>query len=150
MLRNPSLDVLRGGAVLFIVLFHVNVPFFNKGGWIGVDLFFVLSGFLISGLLFHDFQKLGKIRLGRFWFRRAFKILPPLYVFLAAMGTLMLSFHFFTGKAFASTLFFYSTTCRILTAREAPLQTGRVNADSFTHGTSQQRAHLVRPRFPIA
>ena len=106
--RNRSLDVLRGIAVMLVVLFHVNVPWFNQAGWIGVDLFFVLSGFLISGLLFHDYETLGRIRLGRFWFRRAFKILPPLYAFLACMGALMLWLHIFSGRVFASAVFFYS------------------------------------------
>ena len=106
--RNPSLDVLRGVAVFLVVLFHVGVPFFNHTGWIGVDLFFVLSGFLISGVLFHDYEKLRRVRFGRFWLRRAFKILPPLYAFLAVMAVLMFSLHIFTGKAFASSVLFYS------------------------------------------
>jgi peptidoglycan/LPS O-acetylase OafA/YrhL len=49
-------------------------------GWIGVDLFFVLSGFLISRLLFQELERTGQIRLGRFWLRRGFKIWPSYFV----------------------------------------------------------------------
>ena len=52
-------------------------------GWVGVDLFFVLSGFLVSGLLFQEYQRHGRIRVGRFLIRRAFKIYPAFYAFIA-------------------------------------------------------------------
>jgi len=51
-----------------------------SGGWTGVDLFFVISGFLISGLLFSEFQKRGRINFARFAIRRALKLYPTLYV----------------------------------------------------------------------
>jgi peptidoglycan/LPS O-acetylase OafA/YrhL len=54
----------------------------GQGMWIGVDLFFVLSGFLISGLLFDDIKVRGKISIWRFYIRRGFKIYPPFYFFL--------------------------------------------------------------------
>jgi peptidoglycan/LPS O-acetylase OafA/YrhL len=81
--RLKSLDVLRAVAVLLVFGRHFNLfrPL-HKGGWSGVDLFFVLSGFLISGLLFTDFRKFGRIRIGRFLVRRGFKIYPPFYAFL--------------------------------------------------------------------
>jgi peptidoglycan/LPS O-acetylase OafA/YrhL len=80
--RNPSLDVLRGIAVLLVIVCHY--PYFKwmGAGWFGVDLFFVLSGFLISGLLFSELQRTGTICLGHFLLRRGFKIYPPFYVFL--------------------------------------------------------------------
>jgi peptidoglycan/LPS O-acetylase OafA/YrhL len=53
-----------------------------QGGWAGVDLFFVLSGFLVSGLLFKEHQLHGNIRVGRFFFRRGLKIYPAFAVFL--------------------------------------------------------------------
>jgi peptidoglycan/LPS O-acetylase OafA/YrhL len=86
MNRNRPLDVLRGVAVLLV--FGVHFPYYGvlRAGWVGLDLFFVLSGFLISGLLFKDYRDHGGIWLKRFMFRRAMKIWPPLYVFLGAMA----------------------------------------------------------------
>jgi len=55
----------------------------QRGGWIGVDLFFVLSGFLISGLLFSEHQRYGAIQFKRFLIRRGFKIYPPFYFLIA-------------------------------------------------------------------
>ncbi len=55
----------------------------QRGGWIGVDLFFVLSGFLISGLLFAEHQRYGAIQFKRFFIRRGFKIYPPFYFLIA-------------------------------------------------------------------
>ena len=108
MTRSRSLDVLRGVAILLVIGFHLNVWGVFKVGWIGVDLFFVLSGFLISGLLFRDYEKLGTIHLGHFWFRRAFKILPPLYTYLAASALAMATVHCFPGRVYWSTALFYS------------------------------------------
>ena len=78
--RSQSLDVLRGIAVLLVLLCHYS-PFLSFGGF-GVDLSFVLSGFLISGLLFQEFKATGTINVWRFWVRRGFKIYPPFYTFL--------------------------------------------------------------------
>ncbi len=84
--RNQSLDVLRGIAILLVLGYHFGYySVWHKIGWCGVDLFFVLSGFLISGLLFREYINTGRIRFGRFLVRRAFKIWPPLYVFLLVM-----------------------------------------------------------------
>jgi len=83
--RIASLDVLRALAVIQVIGYHLALPVFGPLGSLGVDLFFALSGFFISGILFTDFEQHGTIRLGRFWMNRAFKILPPLYVFLLAM-----------------------------------------------------------------
>ena len=54
----------------------------NKYGWIGVDLFFILSGFLVSGLLFSEYKKFGSVKPGQFILRRGFKIYPHFYLFL--------------------------------------------------------------------
>jgi peptidoglycan/LPS O-acetylase OafA/YrhL len=81
--RNQSLDVLRGVAILLVLGRHNG--YFNlwhRAGWIGVDLFFVLSGFLISGLLFSEWKAAGAIDFPRFFIRRGFKIYPAYYFFL--------------------------------------------------------------------
>jgi peptidoglycan/LPS O-acetylase OafA/YrhL len=65
----------------------------TRGGWVGVDLFFVLSGFLVSGLLFREYEKYRELHIGRFLIRRGFKIYPPFWlligvtVLLAAAST---------------------------------------------------------------
>ena len=82
-LRNQSLDILRGIAILLVVLRHYEYPWiFRRIGWSGVDLFFVLSGFLISGLLFSEWRRHGSINLKLFWIRRGFKIYPAFYAFM--------------------------------------------------------------------
>lgn len=79
--RNQSLDVLRGIAVLMVLLCHYNSEWFGFFGC-GVDLFFVLSGFLVSGLLFDEYLRTGSIMPWRFWVRRGFKIYPSFYALI--------------------------------------------------------------------
>src|SRR6476620_3973805 len=85
--RLTELDFLRGVAVI-LVLFghHYLISYTGTMGWIGVDLFFVLSGFLVSGLLFSEYKKFGDIDPKRFLIRRGFKIYPAFYfsVFISA------------------------------------------------------------------
>jgi peptidoglycan/LPS O-acetylase OafA/YrhL len=79
-MRNKRLDVLRSIAVLLVLFYHsdVNTRLANAG-WAGVDLFFVLSGFLISGLLFTEYKKRGSINFKRFFIRRGLKLYPAFY-----------------------------------------------------------------------
>ena len=79
----PALDGLRGLAVAAVVAFHVGVL---KGGWLGVDLFFVLSGYLISRLLFVEYTAKGRIDLRQFWGRRARRLLPALLCVIVAVA----------------------------------------------------------------
>ena len=106
--RNQSLDTLRFLAILLVLGFHV--PYYHAwatAGWIGVDLFFVLSGFLISGLLFREFQTTGAINFWRFILRRGLKIWPPFYALLAFTAFLLLLTHqrFPRGGVIANALF---------------------------------------------
>jgi peptidoglycan/LPS O-acetylase OafA/YrhL len=78
---QPALDGLRGIAVLAVLLFHAG---HLRGGFLGVDLFFTLSGFLITTLLLAEHTAAGQVSLRRFWSRRARRLLPALYVVLAA------------------------------------------------------------------
>jgi peptidoglycan/LPS O-acetylase OafA/YrhL len=82
--RNSTLDVLRAVAILLVFGRHsAGLPFFGRFGWAGVDLFFVLSGFLVSGLLFREYQQRQAIQAGRFLIRRGFKIYPQFYFLIA-------------------------------------------------------------------
>jgi peptidoglycan/LPS O-acetylase OafA/YrhL len=84
--RNQSLDALRGVAILLVLGSHF--PYFRiweRVGWSGVYLFFVLSGFLVSGLLFDSYQKTGAVHVRRFIIRRGFKIWPSFYAYLFAV-----------------------------------------------------------------
>ncbi|WP_420116509.1 acyltransferase family protein, partial [Micromonospora sp.] len=73
--RMPSLDGVRTIAVIFTSLIHL-APNAVPGGFIGVDMFFVLSGFLITSLLIGEWDRYGRIPLGRFYVRRARRLLP--------------------------------------------------------------------------
>lgn len=82
--RVFAIDVLRGLAILLVMGVHVPAyPIWSTAGWIGVDLFFVLSGFLISNLLFSEYRREGRIRLARFFVRRALKLYPSFYFLMA-------------------------------------------------------------------
>ena len=81
--HRPALDGLRGAAVLSVLLYHTGVL---RGGWIGVDTFFVLSGYLITSLLLAEHDRTGGIALKVFWGRRARRLLPALFLLLAGVG----------------------------------------------------------------
>jgi peptidoglycan/LPS O-acetylase OafA/YrhL len=82
-MRLKNLDILRGVAILLVLGEHKHVSdLWTRAGWTGVDLFFVLSGFLISGLLFTEYKKHGEINIGRFLARRGLKIYPGYYILL--------------------------------------------------------------------
>jgi peptidoglycan/LPS O-acetylase OafA/YrhL len=103
--RNYALDLLRGVAVLLVLALHTPVPdswdtaggvlgaamAVRNLGWAGVDLFFVLSGFLISGLLFVELKESGKLGVGRFWMRRGMKIWPSYFAAYGIMFFLTLT-----------------------------------------------------------
>ncbi|MEX8192976.1 acyltransferase family protein [Comamonas guangdongensis] len=78
---NPALDGLRGVAIVLVILSHAHAPLFD-GAFFGVDLFFVLSGFLITSLLLMEFQTQGRLDYWRFYRRRFFRLMPALALFL--------------------------------------------------------------------
>jgi peptidoglycan/LPS O-acetylase OafA/YrhL len=84
-MRIKQLDALRAVAVLMVIACHAT-PL--TWGGMGVDLFFVLSGFLVSGLLFRDYKKTGSIHIANFLTRRGFKIYPAYYLFVGVVATL--------------------------------------------------------------
>ena len=89
LVRELGLDGLRGVAVAVVVVFHLGRL---QGGYLGVDLFFVLSGFLITSLLLSEAAATGAVGLGRFWGRRARRLLPALLLVLIGVSVLLLLF----------------------------------------------------------
>ncbi len=83
--RWPALDGLRGLAILAVMGLHTS-PAILPGGFLGVDLFFVLSGFLITYLLVREREKFGSIRLGHFYLRRLLRLSPALWFLLIVVG----------------------------------------------------------------
>ena len=84
--RVAPLDGMRAFAVTAVILYHAN-PSWAVGGYFGVDVFFVLSGFLITTLLLGEWRGSGGVGLRAFWGRRARRLLPALFVMLAVVGT---------------------------------------------------------------
>src|SRR6188472_223047 len=78
----PGIDAMRAIAVLAVFLYHAGVGWM-PGGFLGVDVFFVISGFLITSLLLREFRRGDHVRLGRFWLRRARRLLPAVGVLIA-------------------------------------------------------------------
>jgi len=83
--HRRELDGLRAAAVLAVAVFHTGLPLL-RGGWVGVDVFFVLSGFLITTLLLEEHDRVGRIDLPAFYARRALRLLPALAALLAAVA----------------------------------------------------------------
>jgi peptidoglycan/LPS O-acetylase OafA/YrhL len=86
----PALDGLRALSVLSVIAFHAELPH-ASGGFLGVEVFFVISGYLITSLLLHEQARTGQISLPRFWLRRARRLLPALFVLLLAAMALSLT-----------------------------------------------------------
>lgn len=117
--RMLALDLLRAAAVLLVLGRHAPVipegsndlaqafsEFWFRFGWVGVDIFFVLSGFLVSGLLFREFSQRGKLDVKQFFIRRGFKIYPSFYLLLLVsflldleLGTRQMSLDTLLGEA---------------------------------------------------
>src|SRR4051794_28771298 len=127
-----ALDGLRGLAVAAVLLFHSDLL---KGGFLGVDLFFVLSGFLITSLLLSEARRSDRIDLGHFWARRARRLLPALALLLAAVAAYAIVFaqpeelHRIRFDGIATTFYyanwravFAATTYWDLFTRPSPLQ----------------------------
>jgi peptidoglycan/LPS O-acetylase OafA/YrhL len=79
---RPDLEGLRGIAILLVLLCHVGIPG-AEAGFVGVDVFFVLSGFLITGLLVQEYERNGRLNLRAFYARRARRIIPAAVLVLA-------------------------------------------------------------------
>jgi peptidoglycan/LPS O-acetylase OafA/YrhL len=79
----PGIDALRAIAVLAVFFYHVNTGGWMPGGFLGVDVFFVISGYLITALLLSEYRRTGHLNVLRFWMRRARRLLPAVAVMIA-------------------------------------------------------------------
>jgi peptidoglycan/LPS O-acetylase OafA/YrhL len=82
---KPALDGLRAIAVMSVLAYHFGANW-AKGGFLGVDMFFVLSGYLITSLLLVEWARNGRIQFAAFWARRARRLLPALFLVLIAVA----------------------------------------------------------------
>jgi peptidoglycan/LPS O-acetylase OafA/YrhL len=123
MQRSKGIDILRAVAVFLVLGRHIELVPGNsssgvdsfahwlsqlwiRGGWVGVDLFFVLSGFLVSGLLFREHRKFGAISARDFLIRRGFKIYPAFWMLIGVTVLVRVLHHAFHPKATLSELLF--------------------------------------------
>jgi peptidoglycan/LPS O-acetylase OafA/YrhL len=81
----PGLDGIRALAVIGVLLYHADLGWI-PGGFLGVDVFFVLSGFLITSLILEEFDRSGRIDFAKFYLGRARRLLPPLVLLLAVVA----------------------------------------------------------------
>src|SRR5688500_13463102 len=86
-----GLDGIRAIAVMAVLFYHANFPW-ALGGFLGVETFFVLSGFLITSLLLVEWQGTNRIDLKEFWLRRARRLLPAVWILLLALPALAMAF----------------------------------------------------------
>ncbi len=109
---RPDVEGMRGIAVLAVILFH-GFPSAVPGGFAGVDVFFVVSGFVITRLLLHEAGQTGQIDLLQFWSRRIRRILPLATLVICAIQALALLVHTLDSRdlgrhLIAAALFFYN------------------------------------------
>ena len=96
-MRIKGLDFLRGIAIILVLFRHgEKLNILQHIGWLGVDLFFVLSGFLIAGLLFGEYRQTQKINVSNFLIKRGLKIYPSFYFFILSM----IAFKYFVHHSF--------------------------------------------------
>jgi peptidoglycan/LPS O-acetylase OafA/YrhL len=108
--RRPALDGLRGVAILLVLVGHGGTPLFVNSAAVGVNLFFTLSGFLITCLLLEERARDGRVAFGSFYWRRGLRLLPALIALVAGVWILdlALGLGWVTPEASVAALF-YST-----------------------------------------
>ncbi|MBM5607088.1 acyltransferase family protein [Listeria ivanovii] len=88
----PSIDGLRALAVIAVIAYHLNFSW-AKGGFIGVDIFFVLSGYLITNILLTQWEKTQTLQLKQFWLRRFRRLIPAVYIMIVVVVIYSVLFH---------------------------------------------------------
>src|SRR5579884_1024639 len=149
--RLPGLDALRGVAILVVMLHHsvqiVPLPRLQNvaaAGWLGVDLFFVLSGFLITGILLDARDDRRYFR--NFYMRRVLRIFPLYYGVLAANLLLVLTLpHLHRFLHLHAWLWTYTTNIKIAIANEYPFAIGRMRLDHFWTLAVEEHFYLLWP-----
>jgi peptidoglycan/LPS O-acetylase OafA/YrhL len=98
---QPGLDGIRALAIVGVLFYHADLEWF-PGGFLGVDVFFVLSGFLITTLIIEEYERTGTINFRRFYIRRAQRLLPALFFMLLAFGAIVAAFYRDAARAFGT------------------------------------------------
>ena len=153
--RVVALDGLRAFALLIIMGYHFGVDRF-QGGFFSLDIFYVLSGYLITGLLLGEWARTARIRLGAFWARRARRLLPALAVVLVVV-TLVIRFTYPAGlypdlrMADLSALFYFSNWWQIAASGNYFAATGAVSPLTHTWSLAvEEQFYLVWPLVVLA
>jgi len=125
---EPGIDGLRAIAVTSVLLYHSAVPWV-PGGFFGVEVFFVISGYLITALLLAEWRNTSRLRMGEFYIRRARRLLPALFLMLAVVGLYAVLFlpddlHTLRGDA-AAAVGYVQNWWQIFAGRSYFEQTGR-------------------------
>jgi peptidoglycan/LPS O-acetylase OafA/YrhL len=153
--RVSALDGLRAFALLIIMGYHFGVGWL-KGGFFSLDIFYVLSGYLITGLLLGEYRKRSRIKLSAFWLRRARRLLPALVVVLVAV-TLYVRFVAPAGlypdfrMSALSALFYFSNWWQIAASSNYFFATGAVYPLTHTWSLAvEEQFYLVWPLVVLA
>jgi peptidoglycan/LPS O-acetylase OafA/YrhL len=153
--RIPALDGVRSVGLLLIMGFHFGIGWM-PAGFIGVDVFYVLSGYLITGLLLGEWARAARIRLGAFWARRARRLLPALAVLLVVV-TMVVRFTYPAGlypnlrMADLSALFYFSNWWQIASSGNYFVATGAVSPLTHTWTLAiEEQFYLVWPLVALA
>ena len=153
--RIASLDGIRAVALLIIMGYHFGVGWL-QGGFFSLDIFYVLSGYLITGLLTSEYRKRGGITLSAFWLRRARRLLPALLIVLVAV-TLMIRFAEPAGLypdfrlSALSALFYFSNWWQIAASGNYFVATGAVSPLTHTWSLAvEEQFYLIWPLVVLA
>jgi len=153
--RVVALDGLRAFALLIIIGYHFGVSRF-QGGFFSLDIFYVLSGYLITGLLLGEWARAARIRLGAFWARRARRLLPALCVVLVVV-TLVVRLTYPAGlypdlrMADLSALFYFSNWWQIAASGNYFVATGAISPLTHTWSLAvEEQFYLVWPLVVLA